>query len=160
MVIIDLDWGVDSQRDWNLFDRATRSMNHEGYFLSRLDAGFDTQHIKSLASVESQRRGIGAFLELARQHSHSHKVAAMNTFKALRNDRFDTKQPGPFCGPITRASSAILLTREDHEGHTFRLITHRSIVDARSLAGRLINRNATFNSRHHQVFDSHIGKRA
>src|SRR5690349_4974748 len=84
----------------------------------------------------------------------------MNAFKTLRDDGFHAEQPRPFRGPVARASRAVLLTGDDHEGHVFRLVTHRRIVDAHAFAVWLIDRNAAFNSRHHQILDPDVCERA
>src|SRR4030095_8302021 len=43
-----------------------------------------------LAAGEAETRRVDARLELQRQHAHVHQVAAVNTFEAFSDDRFDT----------------------------------------------------------------------
>src|SRR5688572_25273896 len=159
-IVIHFDRGIYSQYHRNLLDRPTRPVNHKRNFLSWLDSVFDTQKIKSLAAVESQRSSIRIVLELTRQHAHSDEITAMNTFKALRDDCFDTQQAGTLRSPVARTSGAILLTSDDNERHILGLITHRCIVDTHALAIGMMNGDATFNTRHHQVLDANICERA
>ncbi len=84
----------------------------------------------------------------------------MDTFKALRNDGFDSEQPGTLGSPVARTPSAVLLTSNDHERHIFRLVAHRCIVNTHSLAVGMMYRDAPFNTRHHQILDAHVCERA
>src|ERR1044071_8364395 len=84
----------------------------------------------------------------------------MNSLEALRDYGFDTKQPRSLRRPIARTTRTVFLTGNNHERHALGLIMHCRIVDTRSLAIRMMNRHAAFNTRHHQILDTHVSKRA
>src|SRR4249919_2392790 len=52
------------------------------------------------------------------------------------------------------------MSSNDDQWNAFRLIGHRRIVDAHLLTGRLIYSHSAFNTRNHEILDSHIGERA
>src|SRR6266567_8517941 len=158
LVVVDLDRGVDAQRHRHILDCAVRAMNHKHDFLSRLDFALQADEIKRLRAFEIQRRSTDAFFELARQDSHSHKIASMYTLEALCYDGLDPKQHRALRGPVSRASRSIFLAGDNNQGHSFRLILHCGVIDAHSLTIGLMHGDPAFSSRHHQILDAHVGK--
>src|SRR4051794_37280082 len=84
----------------------------------------------------------------------------MNTLEALRNHCLHAEQASSLRRPIARAAGAVFLTGDNHERHAFGLVTHSCVVDAHALAVGLVHRDTTFDTRHHQVLDAHVCKRA
>src|SRR6185369_17449025 len=106
LVVINLDRRIDPERDRNLFTLATRTMNHKRHILPRLDARLNPEQIKRLRAVEFQRSRTHIFSELARQHTHSDEVAAMNTLEALRNHGLHAEETCSLRRPVARAARA------------------------------------------------------
>src|SRR5688572_15477721 len=84
----------------------------------------------------------------------------MNAFEALRDHCLHSQQTRTFCGPIPRAPGSILLPGDHHQWQAFFLIPHRSLIDAQTVATRLMDRHTPFNTRHHKVLDPDVGKRS
>src|SRR5437870_4684378 len=128
-------------------------MDYEPQIFLRCDFFFQSDYVKSFAPIKRQRRGIRSFFKLTRQYSHTNQIAAMNAFKALRDDSLDAEKLCSLCCPIARTSSAILLPGNDHERYPFRLVLHRGIVNTHAFAIRLmaVNSDTALDARHHQV---------
>src|SRR5258708_28013387 len=106
-VVVDLDGRVDAENDWDVFGCAAGPMDGERHILTRSDAAtrsgsFKTSDVECLCAIKFQRRGVRAFLELARQDAHADEVAAMNPFEALRDDGFHSQQTRSLGSPVTR----------------------------------------------------------
>src|SRR5687768_15004104 len=142
MIVVNFDRRIDAQRDRNLFRFATRAVNNESDFFERLDSVLHSQQIERLSAVELQRSGASVVLKLARQHAHADQIAAMDSFKTLRDHGSNTEQPRSLRGPVARTAGAVLLPGKDHERYAGFLITHRGVVDAHAVAVGLINRDA------------------
>src|SRR5262245_49535177 len=92
LVIIHLDRRIAPKPDLDLLTFAVRAMNHKRHILARLDARLDPEQIKRLSAIELQRSRAHIVFELARQHTHSDEIAAMNALEALRNHSLHTEQ--------------------------------------------------------------------
>ena len=90
-----------------------------------------------------------------RQHAHSHQIAAMDAFETLRDDGFHTEQTGSFAAQ-SRELPVPYPDRRRSPAARFQTDNASRIVDAHAFAVRLINRDAAFNSRHHQVLDPDV----
>src|SRR5205085_8803641 len=101
-----------------------------------------------------------SFFELARQHAHADQVTAMDAFEALCNNGFHAQQTSPFSSPIAGRSGSVFLSGDYDERNLLFLIFHRGIVNAHALTVRLVQSYSAFRSRHHQVLDAHVRKRA
>src|SRR6185369_16655191 len=89
----------------------------------------------------------------------------MDAFKALGDHGLNAEEPRALRSPVARTSGPILLPGNHHQRHTLALILHGRIVDAGSLAfrpiiARSVDCHTAFNARDHQVFDTHVCKRA
>ena len=159
LVVLDLDGGIDSQRNRDLISPAAGAVDEEGDILARLDLTFQTDNVKDFGAVELQRLSTGSFLKLARQNTHAYEIAAVNSFEALRNHSLHTQQTRTFRGPVTRGARAVLLAGDNHQLCSSRLIPDRRIIDAHLFSARLIKCDPTLNPWNHEILNSHIGKR-
>ncbi len=66
----------------------------------------------------------------------------------------------PFAAQSRELPVPVFLAGNHDQRHALRLILHRRVVDAHALAVGLMNRDAAFDARHHQVLDAHVGERA
>src|SRR5262249_4398508 len=159
-VVIDLDWSVNPQRHRRFHGPAAGPMDHQSKVLSRTYATRKSGQIICLAAVQAERLCVDSILELAGQDAHPHEIAAMYSFKAFGDHCPYAQQQRSFCSPIPRAAGPVLLTRYHHQWDTCFLVLYGRVVNAHYLAIVLMNGDAAFDARHHQILDPNVGKGA
>src|SRR5690606_29285071 len=88
--------------------------------VNRLRGGAVVQLLESddadrLGAVEAQALPALASGELQGNDAHSDEVGAVDTLKALGDDRLDAEEAGSLCCPVTRRAGAVLLATEDDQ---------------------------------------------
>ena len=101
LVVLDLDGGIDSQRNRDLISPAAVAVDEEGDILARLDLTFQTDNVKDFGAVELQRLSTGSFLKLAGQDAHANQIAAVDALEALSYDYLDPQESGSFGSPVS-----------------------------------------------------------
>src|SRR5262249_56792417 len=98
--------------------------------------------------------------ELAGKDAHADQVRAVDALEAPRHDDVHAEEARAFGRPVARAAGAVLLAGDDDLPRTLGDVAHRRVVDAHPLAARLVDGDAAFDARHHEVLDAHVGEGA
>jgi len=121
-------------------------------------ASRDLLGLHDFAAFCRHREGATTIRELQRQDAHANQITPVDSLKACRNYRFDSKQPRSFRRPVAARTGAVFVTGNDHQRNLFLLVTLRCVVYGHLLATRIMDRDTAFDTGNHQVLDSHIGK--
>src|SRR5512132_2988236 len=89
----------------------------------------------------------------------------MDALEALGNDCTDTKEPRTLGSPIARRAGPVFLAGKDHERYALARVSHRSVVNGKTLAFRPLDGPSTLDDGtrlvlHNLVLDTNIGERA
>src|SRR5262245_32571673 len=82
----------------------------------------------------------------------------MYSIKAFGDHRPDAEQQRTLCRPVPRAAGSVLLPGYHYQWNARLLVLYRRIVNAHYLAVWLMNGDAAFNARNHQVLDANVRK--
>src|SRR3954470_20077088 len=72
--------------------------------------------------------------------------------------RANSEKTSSFRGPVAAGTSPVLVPRKNHERHLLLRVTHGCVVDRHLLPIGMVNRDAAFYSRDHEIFDPDIRK--
>ena len=109
----------------------------------------------SVPSMPSEAYAVLAF-ELAGQDAHPDEIRAVDALEAPRDDDFDAEELRAFRRPVARRAGAVFFAGKDHERHAFPAIALGGVVNAELFSARLMQRDAAFGPRRHQVLDAHV----
>ena len=98
--VINFDRRVDAQDERDLQRLAISAVDHERDALARTNFPFQARDVECFAAIQFEGLGRRPLVELARQHTHAHKVAAVDPFKTLRDHHFHTQQARALSGPV------------------------------------------------------------
>src|SRR5690349_12147238 len=124
LVVIDLDWRIDSAQRRNRLLRSVLARDDERHLLLRADVGRHVD-VEQFIAFDSQRFSRFAAGELQRQHAHADEIGAVDPFEAFRDDRLDAQKLRAFGRPVARAAGAVFFAAEHDGRHALLLILHR-----------------------------------
>jgi len=125
----DLGVGVESADDVE----ALAGVGGHSDLLADLEVSAVQVEGELLGAVEAVGVSALTSLELSREHSHTNKVASVNTLVALGNDSLDTLEVGSLGSPIARRARSVLLSSEDDGVDTFIHVSLGSVEDSQLL---------------------------
>src|SRR5688572_24914983 len=99
-VIINLYRSVDAELERYLLDLAVVALYRHRHVLHRRDGFLDAGDIDSFRTVELERLGAGAVLELQRQHAHEYQIGAVDALEVAHDYRLDSQQQGTLSCPV------------------------------------------------------------
>ena len=151
---------IDPRRHPELLHAAVSGLRLHADLTARLQSFAGADEAVLLGPRQLQRRRGVPRLELQRQNTHVHQVAAMDALERLGNHRLHAQQERPLRRPVARGSGSVLLTRDHQQRHPDLPVLFGGVVDRHQLAARLQDRPSAFGSWGNLIPQPGVGKRA